>query len=309
MSIQELLDFIKKSKEAGQGDEEIKSALKSAGWQEGDIEEGFKSAGSSGLLGQSASSGQATQTMPQSEPAKPAQNYSDILYGNKQESAVVTPGAKSSKKLVIAIVILFILLAGAASAYYFKDDLAGLPVIKDWVKKGEPVAVVDNGQQQEQQETAELPKTDENKKVVTPTPQQPQKQDCGSVINTHLFVSPQDITVQEKNSMSCINQALEKCSPATFELLGAKGGGMEEGSMFEIKIKDSSTCSITQKMENSSAIKTCKYPLSLISSSVQEAEKQGKSDYLFVMVTLMSVAPGGKVTDTKTGEVTIIQCQ
>lgn len=39
---QELLDFIKKSKEAGQTDGQIKSALTASGWQSSDIEEAFR---------------------------------------------------------------------------------------------------------------------------------------------------------------------------------------------------------------------------------------------------------------------------
>lgn len=39
---QSLIDYIKKSKEAGLGDEQIKQALFEAGWQGSDISEAFK---------------------------------------------------------------------------------------------------------------------------------------------------------------------------------------------------------------------------------------------------------------------------
>jgi len=72
---QELIDFIKKSKTAGQTDERIKSTLKQSGWHEGDSEEGFKS---------QSPAAQSVQPKQPTSSVKPAQNYSDILYGDKQ---------------------------------------------------------------------------------------------------------------------------------------------------------------------------------------------------------------------------------
>ena len=85
---QELLSYINQSKAAGQTDEQIKSALRQIGWQEADIEEGFRSASSP--VGQYLSGSQAP------------------IGGQK----------KSGKKLIIIIVLVLILLAGGALAYW-----------------------------------------------------------------------------------------------------------------------------------------------------------------------------------------------
>lgn len=105
MPNQELIDFIKKSKAAGQTDEQVKSALKQSGWQETDIDDGFKSISISA----------------------PAQNYSDVLYRNKQGSNFEVSENKSSKKLVVAIIVIFILLAGGAFGFYYFNKFETLP--------------------------------------------------------------------------------------------------------------------------------------------------------------------------------------
>jgi hypothetical protein len=72
-----------------------------------------------------------------------------LLYGKKQGSVVITSEGKLSKKIIVTLVVTFILLAGIAATYYFKDNLAGFPVIKNFLQKGdELVAGSDNVQQQ-----------------------------------------------------------------------------------------------------------------------------------------------------------------
>lgn len=79
MPNQELVDFIKKSKSTGQTDEQIKSTLLTNGWQETDINDGFRAA--TGL---------------NMEPVE----------------------KKSYKKIISIIAVIVILLAGGAFGYY-----------------------------------------------------------------------------------------------------------------------------------------------------------------------------------------------
>ncbi len=70
---QELLNFIKKSKAVGQTDEQIKSALISAGWPQATIEESFQ---------------QLVQLVPPPPPMQspPMQNYQNIPYPGIDQS-------------------------------------------------------------------------------------------------------------------------------------------------------------------------------------------------------------------------------
>ena len=144
MSNDDLINFIKQSKSSGQTDEQIKSSLRSAGWQEGDIEEGLKTL---------VSSAPSVPRTPASQ-SKPVQSYSDILYGEKTGIAAEVTEQKtgSSKKSILVVIIILFLLAAAAAAYFYKDELVNLPVIKDFVSKND----------------------NENKVVITPASQPPQ---------------------------------------------------------------------------------------------------------------------------------------
>jgi len=327
MPIQELLDFIKKSKEAGQTEEQIMSALRSAGWQEGDIEEGFLSAGSSGLLGESGLSGQATQTMPQAESAKPTQNYSDILYSaNKQTSAVITPEGKSSKKLIVALVVVFILLAAGASAYYFKDDLAGLQVIKDWVEKQNelPAQVADNNQQQDQnQQAVAVPITEGNQVVATPVSdkpetmpasQAPERQDCGLIVGGESRIYQKYLTAEETASLACISRNFANCVPSGIAFPGECGTGV--GSVepscttifdYEIRQKEGQDCIISQKMSAlSHNLTICKIPLDFLSNVKSKAAEINFTDKLFTIIP--AIFSGEKITDPQTKQTINFNC-
>jgi len=109
---QELLNFIKLSREAGQTEEQIRADLMTAGWQTTDVEDGFK----------------ATVMPVQSKP--PAKSYSDVLYGGKKPVAVGEQKSVSGKKTVWILVVILILLAGGA-VYYFRSDLVNLPFLKN----------------------------------------------------------------------------------------------------------------------------------------------------------------------------------
>ncbi|MBU1102683.1 hypothetical protein KJ853_03460 [Patescibacteria group bacterium] len=104
---QELIDFIKKSKETGQTDEQIKSTLLAKGWQEIDIDESFKSA-------------DATQ------------NYSDILYSKTEDrESVASKSRNTSKKMLIIVVM--VLVAGLGATAYFliqSDKINFVPINK-----------------------------------------------------------------------------------------------------------------------------------------------------------------------------------
>jgi hypothetical protein len=87
---QELIDFIQKSKSNGLTDEQIKSSLKQAGWQENDIEEGFNSSINSPVT----------------------QNYFE---GSKKTNNL-------SSKLIITIIIFFILIIGGVFVFYYNNS-------------------------------------------------------------------------------------------------------------------------------------------------------------------------------------------
>lgn len=118
-----LLNFVKQSQSAGQTDEQIKAALRSAGWQESDIEEGFKSLKPQITL--PAASAPPIQT-------EDVQSYSDVLYRRPQNIVVkskISPGKKS-----FIIFVISLLLAGLGTAAYFYK-LADLPFVKNFFSK------------------------------------------------------------------------------------------------------------------------------------------------------------------------------
>lgn len=84
---QELIDFIKKSRTAGQADEQIKSLLLSKGWSEADINEGFNS----------------------SQPT--VANYYDTSSNDLQSKLEMEP-KKSSKKIVIYVILGLVIIVG-----------------------------------------------------------------------------------------------------------------------------------------------------------------------------------------------------
>ncbi|PIQ75471.1 MAG: hypothetical protein CO001_00865 [Candidatus Portnoybacteria bacterium CG_4_8_14_3_um_filter_40_10] len=121
MPTNELLNFIKQSQSAGQTDEKIKAALRSAGWQESDIEEGFKSL-------------KPQITLPTAPPmqTKGVQNYSDVLYRRPQN--IVVKSKISSRKKSFLIFVISLLLAALGTAVYFYK-LADMPFIKNFLSK------------------------------------------------------------------------------------------------------------------------------------------------------------------------------
>ncbi len=103
---QQLIDFTRESLQKGATKEKIISDLLSSGWTLGDIEECFNSMNTDISL------------------ANPSPSYSTLPKEIKQ--------INSGKKIIPIVVILFI-LAGGTSGYYFRNDLATLPIIKNYI--------------------------------------------------------------------------------------------------------------------------------------------------------------------------------
>lgn len=112
---QQLIDYIKKARETGLPDEQIRASLINNGWQPNDVEEGFKSFVS------------PVSSMPTVSPTE--KSYSGDVYGNKP-TTIIGGKSSSNKKLIFAVVIILVLLAGGAGAYYFRNNL---PFIKNFI--------------------------------------------------------------------------------------------------------------------------------------------------------------------------------
>jgi PBP1b-binding outer membrane lipoprotein LpoB len=125
--------------------------------------------------------------------------------------------------------------------------------------------------------------------------------DCGSVDNMHIFVSPQEMTSQEKETLSCVNKAFADCSPATITLSGNGGG------KYEIRGKDNQNCIITQTMTSPQSSKKCKIPSDFITASSDEAKIKNQSDKLFVLTVPFAFSMG-KATNAQTGQVVTFEC-
>lgn len=99
MPNQQLIDYIKNQIKLGRSEDVIKMMLKNAGWQEADIEEGFKAVITPEAI----------------------QNYSSMSYDNQQGAKFITPEGRFNKKILIAIIAIFILLASSAFGFYYFD--------------------------------------------------------------------------------------------------------------------------------------------------------------------------------------------
>lgn len=186
----ELINFIKQSREAGQTDEQIKSALQSAGWQEGDIEEGFKYIISSN---------------PPAPAVPPSQSYSRAHYDTKP-APIVEQKSGSGRKLIIAVVVILIFLTGGAGAYYYKDNLRNLPVIKKFFTKEE---TANNIPEVTQEQQATVPATSTKAKQ-SASPINSSLVDCG--------VAHTDDSQQVENITKCFDNKFKECTPAKFIL-------------------------------------------------------------------------------------------
>jgi hypothetical protein len=125
--------------------------------------------------------------------------------------------------------------------------------------------------------------------------------DCGSVENTHIFVSPQDTTQQEKDALTCINQAFVSCNPSSVTLSGNGGG------KYEIQGKEGQNCIIVQTMASQQSSKKCKIPTDFITASSDAAKAKNQSDKLFVLTVPFAFSMG-KATNTQTGQVVTFEC-
>jgi len=138
--------------------------------------------------------------------------------------------------------------------------------------------------------------------------------DCGSVVNTHIFMYPQDMTVQEKESLNCINEALVNCSLSKIEfIMGELPEGMpvigDQGEgIYEIQGKQDQNCLISRRIFEPPSYKTCKIPIKFITDMKITAEQQNQSDMLFVGAVLFPFS-FGKATNVQTGEEVIFECE
>lgn len=119
----QIINFIKQSKSAGQTDEQVKSALKSAGWQEADINDGFKSV-------ESPLRPAGLSEAPAAQKSMPTINYSNFSYGRREEARI---GQKTSsgRKLIIILIASLFLSALGTMLYFYTDKLADLPIIRN----------------------------------------------------------------------------------------------------------------------------------------------------------------------------------
>lgn len=226
---EQLQDYIKKSKEAGFNDDQIRQELLKAGWQEKDINKNFRK--------------------------------------------------KSNLFSIIIIVLIVVAIGGGAFAAY------------NYLIKAQPRQNINTEINQNNQSTG-----NSNQQPIA------EIKDCNSIDSTRIFVSPNQMTQQEKDSLKCINDALINCELAKIEFTGNGGGS------YEIKGKEGQNCSIVQNVLQPAGYRTCKIPMSFISDSKIVANKQNKSDMLFVG-TIPFVFTLEKTTNVQTGEIINFECQ
>ena len=121
---QQLLGFIKEQLQKGITKEIITKELLVNGWNNEDVEEGFKVINIPSPV---------LNSIPVPNPIinqTPISNFNSFNPGVGMSNISVQPKKHSGRKIFLIVLILF-LLAGGASAYYFKNDLKNLPVIKN----------------------------------------------------------------------------------------------------------------------------------------------------------------------------------
>ncbi len=137
MITKELVDFIKKSKNEGKSNEQIKAVLMQNSWLSTDVEEGFLAANPPAPL--SVPIPPPTYSAPLFVPPilnvipnNPQASVGSILgsMNINRPTVLNTIPKKSHKGLIIFIIIILLLVAGGVSAYFFRDNLKTLPLIK-----------------------------------------------------------------------------------------------------------------------------------------------------------------------------------
>ena len=161
MTNQQLIDFIKQQLQLGLTKEKITSELLANGWNNQDIEEGFKATGVPIPPAPVPTLTPNPATFPTLNPTPvTTQNLNPNLYPNFNNNNLVSIKEKKQSGKWLFFVILILLLAGGASAYYFKDDLVNFPIIKNLFSNKNTTVVQDVSTQTD--ETQALTQTEQS---------------------------------------------------------------------------------------------------------------------------------------------------
>lgn len=119
-------------------------------------------------------------------------------------------------------------------------------------------------------------------------------------------------TTQQKESMSCIQQATLSCSKASVIQQNAKG---IKDNKFTVLGKDNNYCLLSQETYNPKTLQTCNFPLTLMPTvfqvskdSLAYSQNETVESLFFSQVTLSSFL-SHKYTNPYTNEVTQISCK
>ena len=249
---QELQDYIKKARETGMNDGQIKQELLKVGWQEKDINSEF---------------GSVFVPMPTPTPKptpiyapKKVETFSDSI---KQEN-------KSKLPIIALIVTIVILLAGIGVFGYIY-----------LIKPSAPKNVVDD---QENQAT--------DNKVVKPTIKDCGTVNMQSIFSNLSSKTPlAGMPSNGAESLRCMDNSLVDCQQAKFKIIISQTALSAETEMiYEIKGKDGQNCLINGPFGKNEEYQTCKilptYPAEIKAGLTQYSDSNG----LVFFSTIMEIS-------------------
>ena len=257
----ELIKYIKESKENGFSDDAIKKALLDAGWKEEDVKEGLNL-------------------------------FSEV-------KGVRTNNKTNNKKKIILILIIVGILIAGATVVALNFNMVKNWFTKQPIEELNCEDKCGDGICQEvvcQAIGCPCAETKENcTKDCAEHQVEKQVKNCGSIINTHVFFDTSKLTTQEMDSLQCINEAFMECNYAKIELIkgdssqGVVTPGIDNMinntvGIYEIKGKENQKCLISKQFDNPCSIKIYEFSMEEIITGKVEADEDNESYLYFVRV-------------------------
>lgn len=181
----------------------------------------------------------------------------------------------NKKLLVIIFVVLIILVAGGTFFFYLNNKKTNSSLVGILPSSSNEVALSNES----------LNVNVDQSSII----EESLIKDCGSVVESHVFVETSKLTSTEKESLGCMSQSLVDCQVAKINFKGTSGD-----INYEILEKNDKNCEFsvlfTQQLNKPKTLRNCNVPISLINYTQYTLKVKGVELYnVFNIFAISSV--------------------